>query len=353
MTENDGVRVSVFLKQMNQVNGRIRKVFQRKHHILDDHRRAALAHRPHRRKHSLADIPKFFLLHRIGGEERFPQQVQSLHRRLRLGRVLIGRRHIRRLKFHQQARRSLRQSLNLRRHPRLVFHRPHRCAIHQLQRRRSRLAQWHNRLASRMNAGEKQQPGVLHRQVGNRLQHRLCNKCQRSLCPDQQMAEYLHRRRKIEKRIQRIAGGVLHLVLRTDPPCNGRVPLKLAFQLKQPCRQLRLARPEPRIRIRRGSIDHRARGQHEGHRAQRVIRVLHHAATHPTRIIRENSTQPRRADRCWVRPDLRPVKLQHLVSLLPNQPRLHPQQLAVLFHLCAAPVAPHVHQDSVCNCLAR
>jgi len=106
--------------------------------------------------------------------------------------------------------------------------------------------------------------------------------------------------------------------------------------------QLRLARPEPRIRIRAAVSITVPEGNMKGHRAAACDTRSAPRRNTPTRIIRENSTQPRRADRSGSAPDLRPVSLSHLVSLLAQQPRLATRNSFRSLPPLRRAVAPHV-----------
>ena len=158
---------------------------------------------------------------------------------------------------------------------------------------------------------------------------------------------------EVEEGIQRVAGGVLPLVLVADALAQHRIPLQPGLQLENAARQLRLPSVKLIIRVGQRGVDHRPRRQHELHGVQSVIGILLDAATHAAGIVGQDSAQRAGCDRCRVRPDLSAIRYQRAVGGRANDSRLHPDLLPALFYLYLTPVAGHVHQQAVGDRLSR
>ena len=134
----------------------------------------------------------------------------------------------------------------------MILDGPHCRAIHQFESARARIAQWHDSCAGGMAVAKQQQSGVLHRQVGNRVEHGLGDEAQRTFRSDEQVAENVHGPLVIEERVQRIADGVLGEVLEADAFVQSRIRMNLGAQLEQALCKSGLTRAED---LNGGTID--------------------------------------------------------------------------------------------------
>ena len=172
------------------------------------------------------------------------------------------------------------------------------------------MPQGHDGIGGGVQIRVKQQPGVLHRKIGNGVEHGFGDEGQRALGANQQVLEDVHGLVEIEKRIQRIAGGVLHPVLVAHPLAQAGVGLQLRFQGEDAARQFRFARMKFLIGVGQRRIDDGPRRQHELHRVQRVIGVLLDAATHAAGVVGEYSAQGASRDGCGIGADLGAIRNQ-------------------------------------------
>jgi hypothetical protein len=78
------------------------------------------------------------------------------------------------------------------------------------------------------------------------------------------VAEDVHRPLEVDKGVQRVAVGVLHLVFGADAPGEILVCLDLPLQPEQGLGQFRFLFPEGFVRVRISGVDHGPRGEHEG-----------------------------------------------------------------------------------------
>ena len=91
----------------------------------------------------------------------------------------------------------------------------------------------------------------------------------------------------------------------------------------------------------------RARGQHEGQRAQRVVAVLLHPAAHPAAVVGQDPPDGAGADAGRVRTQLGPQGAEQRIEVVADHPRLGADPLSPLLHPGLAPVAGDLHQEPV------
>ena len=91
---------------------------------------------------------------------------------------------------------------------------------------------------------EEEQPGGLVGEHRHRVHHRLGDEGQGALGADEEVGEDVHRPLEVEERVQLVAGGVLHPVLRPDALHQRRPRAHLVAQREETLVQRRLARPE-------------------------------------------------------------------------------------------------------------
>ena len=125
--------------------------------------------------------------------------------------------------------------------------------------------------------------------VGDRLEHRLGHERERALRADDQPPEDLHRLIGVEKRAQPVAGRVLDLELVGDPRRQLGVGADLIADLGQTGGERGGGALEALLGMGRRGVDDGPVGEHEGHRAQRLVGVGVHAATHAARIVGDHA----------------------------------------------------------------
>ena len=81
------------------------------------------------------------------------------------------------------------------------------------ERAGSCLPQWNDGIGGGVEIRKQQQPGVFHWQVGNAVEHRFGDECQRAFGSDEHVLEDVDRAVVVEESVERVPGGVLHAVL--------------------------------------------------------------------------------------------------------------------------------------------
>ena len=204
-----------------------------------------------------------------------------------------------------------------------------------------------------MDVGKEEQAGQLHRQVGHRREYRLGDERQRPLAADEQVGEDVDWALEVQERVEGVPGGVLHPVLGTNARGQGGVAHKAPFQLEQAFMQGRLPRAKLVVRARVFRIDARPRGEDEGERPQRVIRVLLHAAAHAAGVVGEDAANPAGVDRGGVRPHLCAERPEREVDVTADRPGSDAHAPAILLDGDAPEGARDVDQDPVADRLPR
>jgi hypothetical protein len=182
-----------------------------------------------------------------------------------------------------------------------------------------------------VNSGKQQEPRVLHGQVGDGVEHSLGDEGERSFRADQHVLENVYWALEIDKRIQRVPGGVLHAVFGADALIQSRIRFNLPLQLEQSFSEARFFGAELLISADISCVDHRPGRQHEREGTERVVRVLSYAAAHPAGVVGEDATDHACTNRRRIRADLHPEGPQYAVDISTDHSGLYAHFLAVVF----------------------
>ena len=177
--------------------------------------------------------------------------------------------------------------------------RAQRRRVHDLQRRRPRGDQRRHRRA-RLRAGRAKKRSAVARagRLGHRAQGHLGQEAERALRADHQAGQDLRRRVVVEEGVEAVAGGVLAREPVADAARPARRRARTSSRSASEARRAGRAGPRRRRSSAPGrdGVHHRAVGEHDHRRLQRVVAVLDHAAAHPGGVVGDDAAHHRGVD---------------------------------------------------------
>ena len=240
VAEDDRLGVAVPGEEPRQVDGRVGEVLDREGDVLDEDRRAAPADRADRGERPLPHLPEQRLLRRVVGEAgRLEQRERSRRAAAATPRGPAPLGLLRRLELDEEAPRRPSGTA------RIDAGTPGWLSTDRSEARSSSSSAFAPESRSGTIAaqaacivGKRRRPVYLHREVRHRGEDRLRDEGERPLRPDEEVAEDLDRPLEVEEGVQRVAGRVLHPVLRPDArPASAGSASSFAFRSRSPCQR--------------------------------------------------------------------------------------------------------------------
>ena len=179
------------------------------------------------------------------------------------------------------------------------------------------------------------------------VDHGFGHERERALGSDDEPAEDLQRGIGVEQGRQRVAVGVADGELMADPLRELLIGQQFRAQLQQPVGQVRLGGGERRLGARRGGVDDRARGEHQGQRRHGVVGVALQGAAHAAGVIGDDSADRGHVGGGGVRPQPPPGAPQDGIGLAQDRSGAGPQPGSAVLDHHAGPVPPDVDEDVV------
>ena len=320
----------------------------RKGDVLDDHRRARLAHRAHTGEQAFADVPVGRLKRGVTGEAGGRHQGHVGEQRIGQGYALIQKFALQLLKLDQQRRRlALRQAV------RQFLAHPFECSgVQQLDRFRAGLRQGRHRPPSRFDIAEEQERRGPEARQGDGAEGRRIDERERAFAADHQALQDPSRAGGIEKGVQGIADRVLGRKSGADPGRQLGIKGDLLGQFHQPGGQGRTFPAQALVGIGDPSVDAIAVSQDQIEPGDRVVRVLMHATAHAAGVVGDDAADLGRLDRRRIRPDAATIRRQRGIDPGAHRARRTTHRRAAVEHLNVAETLGYHHQNAIGHRLA-
>ncbi len=213
MAEQDRLAVGVLFKQLDQTIDPFGEALDRESDVLNDHRRAGLAHRADRWKGVLADLPELVVDDRVFAEIDLFLHREMSNRDHDLVDLLVQKRPAGCAGFDQQRAGIGRQLLDPLRHAGLVLHRAQAAAIKQFHCRHRLLLEHGYGEAAGFYIGKDNQRAGFVRVIWHGVVGHSADETQCAFGADHQVVEDVEWLVVVDQRIEREASGVLKPVL--------------------------------------------------------------------------------------------------------------------------------------------
>ncbi len=343
VTENNGLPVTVLVKQSLQVQGGRGQAVYGKGHILDEHGGAQIPHGTHGGQQALADLPQVVTLDGVVRKNRRKDQVSPLQSPF-VGPAAIGGAHrhpffqcvgngldmgrqggkISRLGFHQQGGGGGGDATNHGRHTCLSFHTAQGGPVHQFSG-----SHWQGlhpvcRPTGPLDLRKHHQGCGFKGWRGHSPVDDVGDKGQGSLGADHQVGDDVEGVDVVHQGVEAVAGGVLDLEFVSDPFGHGRVGLDPPGQFVQPVQHAAVGCCEGLSAVGIAGIQNGAVRQHDTHAVHGLVAVLGGAAAHARGVVGGNAADHGGVDRRRVRADLASVRGQDAIGPGADDARLEP-----------------------------